>query len=314
MTAARTTKSGNVGPVAFAAIVALILVSPPSAVAGSADTMVDVEAPNESPAGLPLAVSGSVTFGPDVFVAAESDLSLPHAQALWADIERAIIMSDPAAPSELVFAIELASVPPVLGAVPEVVAFNWNIIVDGEPPGGRESGGFHWRRTNLSGGDTSTDPFVALRSCSLAGCSYDRLEGAFEVDDARVTARVPLAAIGGRLGSELEAGFEPGQGPSIWSGVYWEMEGRWTYAQVDVAGPQEKYVVPTPAVELAIVPAGAPDPPNYPLVVMAKDTVPGAPFSGEFSTAGLTPGSYEVVARACWGSNCGTSRAPVSLT
>jgi hypothetical protein len=297
----------------------LALLAVPGAVTAEEEGRTGVSASATSvAAGAAVPVTGAVTFGPDVFddvFAQEGSGGQVVPAEFGTDIVGATITSDPARPGDLTFAVQLSQMPPVIGGLPEAVIYSWNLIVDGRPIGDGSASSLEWRRSNVTGLSASANPFVALRTCVSSDtgntCSAGaQLQGGFFPEDREIRATVQI----GRRGLQAEPGSVINAGEiSIYhgTGLLW-LPGQTS----DTAFVDDDYRIPSRAdsVRLAIVPAGATTPASFPVAVTPSGTGADGTFSAAVPTAGLAPGAYEVVTRACWGANCGTSRTPVTLS
>jgi hypothetical protein len=269
-------------------------------------------------AGSPVPVTGDVTFGPDVFddvFAQEGSGGQVVPSQFGTDIVGATITSDPARPGDLTFAVQLSEMPPGIGGAPDAVIYSWSMLVDGQPIGGGSGSSLEWRRTNLSGGAASTDPYVRLRTCVTSDtgntCSAGpQLRGGFFPEDKEIRATVEV----GRRGLDAGPGALINAGEiSIYhgTGLLW-----FPGITSDTAFVDDDYRIPSRAdsVRLALVPAGAATPTTFPVAVTPSGNGADGSFSTALPSAGLAPGAYEVVSRACWGANCSTTRTPVTLS
>lgn len=310
---------------AIISVAVLALAALPGAVAaedaedsGAAATAV-VASAQDVTAGSAVPVNGEVTFAPDVFddVWAEEGSGGDVVPAQFGtDIIGATITSDPARPNDLTFAVQLAEMPPVIGGAPEAVIYGWSLLVDGQPVGGGSASNLEWRRTNLSGGAVSADAYVRMRTCvpSATGgntCSAGaQLPGGFFPDDKEIRATVQI----GRRGLQAEPGSVINAGEiSIYHGTgqLWL-----TSPTSDVAYVDSDYTIPsrTDAVRAAIVPRGATAPTSFPVAVTPSGNAETGTFTVGVPTTGLAPGEYDIITEACWGTNCGTARTPVTLS
>jgi hypothetical protein len=297
----------------------LALLALPGAVTAEEEGRTTVSAAaTDVAAGTAVPVTGAVTFGPDVFddvFAQEGSGGQVVPAELGTDIVGATITSDPTRPGDLTFAVQLSQMPPVIGGLPDAVIYSWSMIVDGKPVGGGSGSSLEWRRTNLTGGAATASPFVRLRTCvtSETGntCSAGaQLAGGFFPEDKEIRATVSV----GRRGLDAEPGSVINAGEiSIYhgTGAVW-----FPNVTSDTAFVDDDYRIPSRAdsVRLAIVPAGATTPASFPVAVTPSGAGADGTFSAAVPTAGLAPGPYEVITRACWGANCGTSRTPVTLS
>jgi hypothetical protein len=72
-----------------------------------------------------------------------------------------------------------------------------------------------------------------------------------------------------------------------------------------------QYVIPSPAVSLAIAPAGTA--PSAVTFSTAATLAADGSFTGSLATTGLAHGAYAVFAKACFGANCGVAQVPITL-
>ena len=259
-----------------------------------------------------LRVTGDVAFQPYTMQVSEDpqgDATETVPGELGTDIVGATITSNPAKPNDVTFGMQLASLPG--GGVGEAIIYGWDLTVDGAAPGGGTSGNLEWKRTNVTGASASTGPYIRLRTCAptTTGTTCgagSQLPGAMDAATALLTATVrtrDLAANGGSvLGS---AGLSVYHG----TGAYWFPGITSDTAFVD------DFVLPgrEESIGLALVPAGAPTPKTFPVRATPSGNAATGSYSADVPTAGLAPGSYDLITRACWGGNCGEVRTPVTL-
>jgi plastocyanin len=239
-----------------------------------------------------------------------------------ADLVKATIYQPDATKPELWFDWHLAALPPI-GALPEVVRYtaafrigtkqyqlqanltNWTSVTLVDDPAGSVRGPGHFR---LRGNCTTNWNGTIIANCPLISW----LTGEFLPDQSIVRVKVPLGvtpdfAPGAQLTrnestnanlTKVIAGYQAfvALSPTTNDEADWGAEEPFTYT------------VPTRTVRLGIVPAGAA--PQFPTPgTVATD----GSFSGALSTAGLPAGSYDVWARACFGTNCGTRSVRITI-
>lgn len=262
-----------------------------------------------------LQVTGDVTFATyslQVAEDAKGDATETVPGELGTDIISGTVTSDPAKPRDLTFALQLDTLP--AGGIGEAVIYGWDLLVDGVPTNGGTSSNLEWKRTNVSGGSASTNPYIRMRSCApnpttgnntcTAG---NQLPGAMDSATAVLTATTrlrDLGAVGGSaIGSNLIAVYHG-------TGALW-----FPNISSDSAFVDYEFVVPAreESVKLALVPTGAPAPKTFPVSATPSGTAATGSYSTVVPTAGLAPGSYDLITRACWGGNCGETRTPVTL-
>lgn len=230
-----------------------------------------------------------------------------------------ISQPDPDVP-ELLFEWEVTELPDT-GSLPEIVRYGF--------PFKAGAAGFmaQAKFSNLVSGTTQDDPIghvehVGGNAFQLrGGCAPDDagviacrhvewLDGAFDTDTGRVQVLVP---IGGPNTPTVQPGVEIVPNPDSLGGnptasfqAYVSNNSTEDEAFWD---PSQSYSVPERTVRLGLVPAGAP------AAYTAQGTVgeDGTTFSGSVSTDGLAAGSYDLVAEACFGTNCGSARTAVTL-
>lgn len=201
----------------------------------------------------------------------------------------------------------------VTGGIGEAIIYGWDLLVDGAAPKGGSSGGLEWKRTNVTGGALSANPYIRMRTCApnptTGGntCSASsQLPGAMDAATAQLTATVRLRDLGATGGSVLGS-----NGVSVYhgTGVYWFPGITSDEAFVD------DFTVPSrvESVKLAIVPAGGEAPKTFPVAVTPSGAADGGSYVATVPVDGLAPGAYEVITQACWGGNCGETRTPVTL-
>lgn len=258
------------------------------------------------PAGTTVEVSGTaalgghaVTIGTDVAGdagAAESAAGL--------DLAAAVMGVDPATPDRVALSIRTAGLPQASSGTPEAAAYLWRFSRAGQS-GYLE---LEARRTNLLArpGDAGA-PYFELRSCppgpGQVACTIPTLPtGAFDGYLSRIDASFTASAAGIQPGSRLTM-----------TAIQSELRASTTsLATVDTVpiGVTE-FVMPSAALEVGIaVPGEMPE--TFTAGTIGTGGNPSV--NGSLDTTGLAPGTYDVVVRACWGSNCGTARAPLTIT
>lgn len=138
----------------------------------------------------------------------------------------------------------------------------------------------------------------------VSGCSHVAwLDGVFDPDANEIRMTLPLDSpdapeltAGAVIFGHVEASFQAGVSNASTS---------------DVAAFEDDYIIPSKQVLLGIAPAG-----TNPLFVEfntpATVSEDGS-FVGDLDIAALSPGSYEVHAKACFADNCGVRSAPVTI-
>lgn len=257
-----------------------------------------------------IVLTGTATFGGQDPVVVGDDAvndnlggaaTAPHGT----DLDRLLISQpDPATPT-LQFTFDLAGL--TAGGVPEHLAYNWDIRVDGgEPQGGADRSLKTWR-TRVASTQT-TDPYAAVFTCvpqappqTGSSCSAGpNVPVAYDETASDIRMSIPLAVIDAKPGSTIDAWLR------ISSPVYIGATfGTQTLAgQYDMA-THDQYVVPTRSMRVGIAPVGSPV--NY----SSGASLSGSSFTGSLAVPG--PGTYTVGAQACFADNCGTETTTVTI-
>ena len=280
-----------------------------------------VEQLEASPASGSVAVSGLVEFGGqgNVPVATDPTGDVPASgQPHGLDLTGAKISQPNPSTGDLVFRFDLADLPDT-GGVPELVRYTWDFAVkrgSGAPTPFEIDGRF----TDVIRRQSTRMPSFVLRgNCSSASnqitCTdAGFLEASTDATANNIVVRVPRALLEQQVsGSIAGATLEPVvicEGISTKLGVHSTLCG----AQGQETGDEilnedtAVYQVASAKVELGIVPAGA-----VPVYTTQGTVGDDGSFAGSVSTAGLASGAYDVVARACFGTNCAASSVPVTL-
>ena len=143
-------------------------------------------------------------------------------------------------------------------------------------------------------------PYAALFRCDLVCAEHAPLTGSLGTTGEQVLVSVPLSALGAAEGTELTelraftAAGEATPGALL---------------QLDEI-PLTSSLIPTARVELGIADASTPE--GEVAFTVDADLLAGE-FAGTIPTAGLSPGSHRLWARACLGDACGPAAAPVTL-
>jgi len=296
--------------VAGLAAVALIA---PGASAGADETPATTVTTTVTQAADGLTVSGDVAFAPYTMQVAEDfsgDANSVVPGELGTDITGAFITSDPAKPNDLLFTMQMDSLPG--GGLPEAVIYNWDLLVNGAAAGGGTSSNLVWKRTNVTGLTASTAPYIRLQTCAPGGtgntCTAgSQLPGGMDMDTAALTATLRLRDLGATPGALIG-----GNGLSVYhgTGMLW-----FPGVTSDTAFIDEEFAVPRRdgAVKVAVVPAGAPTPKTFSHSATPSGAGANGAFSVKIPTENFAAGAYDVVTQACWGGNCSVTHTPVNL-
>lgn len=271
----------------------------PSGVSGLAATV----------SGGSISVTGNAAFGGEDPVEVGDDATGDNfggadTSAHGVDLDRMLISQpDPSSPT-LQFTFDLAGL--TGGGIPEHVAYNWDIRVNGgAAQGGADKSLKSWR-TRLT--STSADPYAAVFDCvpqappqTGSSCTPGpTVPVVYDEASSQIRLSVPLEVIEANPGSEIAAWLRISA--PVWIGA---TAGTQTLAGQYDTSTHDPYTVPTKTVRLGIAPAGSPI--NY----TATASLSGSTFTGSLATPG--PGTYDIGAQACFGTNCGTAKITVTI-
>ena len=258
-----------------------------------------------------VSVSGTATLGGEAPVALGQDglgdaVGGPAATALGLDMDKLLISRPTASSSSLLFTIKLGGL--ATGGIPETILYNWDINVDGGATGSGASWSIKTMRTRASS-TGGADPYAGVFTCVPSGTGFSctqttRLtEVVYDQAKNEIRMTIPLAAIGAKAGSRIEAW--PRSTNAFWIGP--TAAGAQTITNVFDTGTHDEYVVPAPTVHLGMAPAG------QPVTYSTTGTVDSeGAFSGTLP-APASPGTYDVGAQVCFGTNCGTSSTQITI-
>ena len=276
-----------------------------------------------------ISVSGAASFGgePPVTLAPDDAGDGP----IHADTSRqtgvdllgaSVSQPDPANPT-LVFEWKVTNLPPP-SSLPEAIRYTIpfkittpsgektyqlqaklsnvaSITLADDPPGHARAPGFFQLRgncvANYQGAPVSNCPHIAWLNGSFnASTDTVRIElplgQSYAPDIVPGIVLLPNVVAGGTIAASYQA---------VISNATTTDYAEWT--------EEVTYTVPSPAVSLGIAPAGT-NPDNVNFSKAATVSSDGS-FSGTLASPG--PGSYEVFARACFGSNCGVKSVPITI-
>jgi hypothetical protein len=226
--------------------------------------------------------------------------------ALGYDLTKASIGQPDANSGDISFVLELADLPPT-GGLPDGAVYFWDLNL--VPPGGQPYGfrimGSLTDLTDVPTPSTETPAFTVhgcgadASNCSVTGTAVDAV---MDGEANRITVTVPTGALAQATGQPV-LGAEIVRGTFGFQGVAVRTDPQ-TNA---VPGPMTDHLaisgshtVAQRSVAVDVVPVGAA--PAFGTPAVLND-------NGQFSAdvTGLAPGSYDVHARACFGTNCATS-------
>jgi hypothetical protein len=202
-------------------------------------------------------------------------------------------------PERLVFSVQVSD--PLLSdsTLPEIVDYQWHVEVDGGPGLVLEA-----LRSAQYPAPGSLAPVFRLLNANLEHVST--LTG--RIESGVIEWDVPMATIGAREGSEIA----PGNRPYSTTYSCWSASGTAMWLFCPDGMVVDDYTVPTATIDLGIAPAGTPSV-DVDVTTRAMLDSNGA-FTGRLDASGLAPGTYVVVARACYGSaSCAFDTANVTL-
>lgn len=296
---------------ALAAGAALALAALTAAPGGAAPAPSSVDAISASVGASTIAVSGTATFGGQdpVEVVYDGTGDSTVSQGVGLDVERLLISRASGATNNLTFTIDLDGLQG--GGIPEGFQYNWDISVDG----GVANGGDEWSIKAMRSGqgvqvganpwaflyrcvrDATTGNFTCTRQAPALAVSFSESAGA-------ITITVPMNRIGAEGGSKIEAWAR--NGDPMW--IRPSAGGAQTPGITVDGTAHDPYDVPGTTVQLGIAPAGTP---VGAVAFSTLASVSGGSFSGALAKPGS--GSYDVWAKACFGTNCGTSKTTLTI-
>jgi len=295
---------------ALVALATLTLMAPGIATT-SADpgTSTHVDSVAAGVSGSVVSVTGSATFV-DVPVTLATDpsgdSSLPA--GLGTDLVSASIARPDPTKSQLTFTLGIGDPHATLFTIPEVVHYSYFFAVG-------EQGWLLLAARNAaanaaSGGQPSGPMFRLDRFNADGTCCAIVGQVPGTMADGKVTFTTTFGQLGLTPGSIVQA--HPVGTRAIQVQLGASGASRQNNAQPDFMYIDENtYTVPSATVQVGIAPAGTPED-AVPLQAAAAVTVSTGAFSGALASPG--PGSYVVVAKACYGpDNCGLSSAALTI-
>lgn len=223
---------------------------------------------------------------------------------LGIDVQRMLIAQTDPNNSTLQFTLDLSAM--TADGIPEHVAYNWDIAVDGGSSGnGAEYSIKTWRTRAASTLGTGT--YAAIFNCvpnpTTGGSSCTAgptIPVTYDGPNSQIRLSVPLANIGANPGSTITA-WNRISAP-IWTGGTF---GTQTFAGLYDTATHGAYTVPVKQVQVGIAPTGTP------ISYGTAATLNGSSFSGDLTAPG--PGTYDVGVRACFGENCATGMVTITV-
>ncbi|MGH2692174.1 MAG: PA domain-containing protein [Actinomycetota bacterium] len=181
-----------------------------------------------------------------------------------------------------------------------------------DPPGHATHAGATFQ---LRGNCTTSYQGTGVAACPHLGW----LTGEYDVANDTVRVRIPLGA---SFAPEIAPGARLERNTSSNANLNMVIAGYQAFVALSPTtndeaffGPDDSetyaFVVPTKEVTLGVAPAGTD--PGAVSYTTAATLAGNDSFTGNVSTSGLAPGSYEVFARACFGNNCATRTAPFTI-
>ena len=195
----------------------------------------------------------------------------------------------------------------VVAGIPELVSYHWPFRLDPlEWPLFRIEGRF----SDLHGGDTRVPAFV-LHVCRPAGgeltCTNGPLVGEMVGSDNEIFVDVPWTLLEREAGRSLQGTRIVPAGPDAAGALETRSGPRGLDQQADTLSGWSAYDVAYRRVDVSISAPGGPPGPT------TSATVSGTSFSASLDASGLAPGLYQVLARACYGTNCATRSTTVTV-
>lgn len=306
---ARRTIRRSAAGMAPALVVVLLSSATP---AGAGSTSVTISAATQS--GSTLIVSGAADLSDQPFMTLGTDpaddIGLEQGREFGADLTGALAATKRSGHVTLRWVPK----PSVIGDALPGILYKWSFCVDGA---------WCWRVFAQRGdmGAPSLDGHGVLRRCETQGCQEATvvrwgIPVSFDEDAKTLTATLELPWIDAEPGSTLvpldhqawpgavDTGYGSCNDP-IDRSCIWNNMG-------DGILEIDPYQVPIEEVALAVaVPGQDPAGVAYGVTV---NPAPDGEFTGSLNVGGLEPGTYEVYARACFGTNnCAYATAPIEL-
>jgi hypothetical protein len=267
-----------------------------------------------------LTVTGRAFFGGEAPAVVGQDAAgdVPFPPQLGLDVVEARIGQPDSASGNLAFELDLADLP-ASGGVPEHVRYSWDFTVDtgsGVPKPFQIDG----KLTDVARRNSTNVPAFFLRgNCATVDnvlTCEDVAELATIMDGAydRITVTVPKEVLESDIGTSIEgATIGPAticDGISTKIAAYFTLCGGAGQSTGDILiqDADMPYEMASQTVEVGIVPTGAP------AEFTDQATIgTGSTFSATLDVSGLAPGTYDIHARACYGSNCATRATTVTI-
>ncbi|MFN2543880.1 MAG: hypothetical protein ABR600_04805 [Actinomycetota bacterium] len=292
-----------------AALAAVVLSAIP---AGASATATTISGLATSVSGSTVTVTGQAAFGGQDAVllgedAANDNIGGANSAPYGTDLTGASISQPTPDAQNLVFTIKLSGL--TAGGIPETVGYNWDFAVDG----GANGGGADWRITTMRTRALVTqnaNPYAATFTCvpgtgGTSSCTQVQLLSAvYDEAGKEIRVTVPFAAIGVSPGSVIAGR------TTTPLGIAGTAFGRVSVTNLfDTMASVDDYQVPLKSVRLGIAPSGTPDD----AVSFSADASVGSngAFSGTLQAPGS--GSYDVFARACFGTNCQVAKVATTV-
>lgn len=250
-----------------------------------------------------VSVTGAATFTDVPVLVGEDGTGDALIPAGGFDVSTATISRVPGS-ANLTFTFGVADAVPTANAVPGAM-YVWTLAVDGNDVG-------YWlSASRVSGQPASANPGFALNqtTASQSFSTVAALSGSMA--NGTVSWTVPLTRINATSGSVISFG---NQGTGFSGTITGANGAGYCCTPVDDMFVDD-YTVPGPTVQLGIAPAGTP----VDAVPMSSNASVGTISAGTGSFSGAVarpsqPGSYVVVAKACYGAgNCGTSSTTITI-
>lgn len=294
---------------AFVAASALIVQAAMSGASADAGPASHVDSMSASAGGSTVSVTGAATFVDIPVLVGDSSAGTAMVSGIGADITTATI-SRPSGGTKINFTMGIADQPPTLNGTPEAIAYQWVLtLMQGETP--IEVGLWAARSAQARAPGNTTGVFV-VDTCvpnpppqTGETCSGAPVTG--KIADGVVEWQLTTGQLKGALaGQVLTMGDQPPSViPTAGGGVWWPG------IHIDAGIHEFDYAIPGKALKIGIAPAGtAPEA----VSLTTNATVSGTNnFTGSLPKP-AQPGSYIVVAQACYGAeSCGLSSTTITI-
>lgn len=258
-------------------------------------------------------VSGKASFGGQKLLRVATDPAgdqdPPFPAALGYDLIEAKVGQLEASNGDFTFVFRLVDLP-ITGALPEVALYTWDFTVSpvDRPLVFHIEGGF----SRLLNGETRRPAFDLLTCVESAG-AFDCTDSSPLVaelipSDNEIFVDIPKSLLEQKAGRSLERTQLVPHTSVDWNDITSEVSGPLARQEADSITPVGDYTVAFKVVRLGIAPYG-----QTPQAMQEATLNADGTFGGSIDISGLSPGFYDVVAEACFGTNCGQKKMTLNI-